>query len=369
MIHRPGFAAAMIIVMGLGIGATTAVFSLLDNLVLKSLPVPNPESLVFLEKPAFSYPIFQEVEARLRELLSGIFAWNIDRLSVQWLDELEPSDVLTASGQFYATLGVSAELGRVFAASDDRIGGGPSGLAAVISHDCWRRRFASDPAVVGRQVRVDRRMFTIIGVTPAGFFGVAAGLDPELTIPLTALSDDAALRSPSSSWLHIMARLADHVTLAQANGALPGSGGGARSDHEPGSARRSPCDVSRAEDGARLRAERILARAQPVRRAAVDASRPRRTAACGGRRERGESPSGPRRRPAARDGHASRDRREPGTSGAADAHRGVGMDDDRRRHRADRRLVGKRAAGGDDGDFGGSDRAGREPRLGESCHS
>jgi putative ABC transport system permease protein len=222
MTHRPTFAAAMIVVMGLGIGATTAVFSLLDNLVLKSLPVRSPERLVFLEKPSFSYPIFQEVQARSASLFSGIFAWNVDRLSIQWVDALEPSDVLMASGQFYSTLGVSAELGRVFDASDDRIGGGPSGLVATISHACWERRFASDPAVVGRQVRVARRTFTIIGVTPAGFFGVAAGLDPELTIPLTSLSDDAALRAASSSWLHIMARLADSVTLADANAAFAG---------------------------------------------------------------------------------------------------------------------------------------------------
>ena len=217
IVYRPAFAVTMIAVMGLGIGATAGVFRLLDNLVLKSLPVPKAEQLVYLEKPAFSYPIFQELKARTGKLFSGVFAWNIDRLSVQWADTLEPADVLMASGQFYQTLGMSAHVGRLFDASDDRVGGGPGGLVAVISHACWERHFASDPSIVGRQIRVDRRAFTIIGVTPSGFFGVAPGLDPDVTIPLTTLSDDATLRSTSSSWLHIMGRVSDVQTLARAN--------------------------------------------------------------------------------------------------------------------------------------------------------
>ena len=217
---RPGFTAAIILVMGLGIGATAGVFRLLDNLVLKSLPVREPERLVYLEKPAFSYPIYQEVKARTGELLSGVFAWKIDRLSVQWADTLEPADVLMASGSFYQTLGISPHRGRLFNDSDDRIGGGSNGPVAVISYAFWQRRFESDPAALGRQIRLDRRTFTIIGVAPAGFFGVAPGLDPELTIPLTTLSDDGALRSPSTAWLHIMGRLADTQTLAQANAAF-----------------------------------------------------------------------------------------------------------------------------------------------------
>ena len=217
IVFRPGFAAAMIIVMGLGIGATAGVFRLLDNLVLKSLPVRDPARLAYLENPAFSYPIYQEVRARTRELFSGVFAWNIDRMSVQWTDTLEPADVLMASGQYYETLGISPYLGRLFDESDDRVGGGDRGPVAVISYGFWERRFGSDPSIVGRQIRLDRRTFTIIGVTPSGFFGVAAGLDPELTIPVTTLSNDESLRVTSSSWLHIMGRLSDAQTLAQAN--------------------------------------------------------------------------------------------------------------------------------------------------------
>jgi predicted permease len=220
IVHRPGFATAMILVMGLGIGATAGVFRLLDNLVLKSLPVRDPGRLVYLENPSFSYPIYQEVKGRTGGLFSGVVAWNIDRMSVQWAETLEPADVLTASGEFYAILGISPHVGRLFGESDDRVGGGSSGPVAVISYSCWQRRFGSDPSIVGRQIRLDRRTFTIIGITPPGFFGVAAGLDPELTIPLTTLADDGALRSPSSSWVHIMGRLADAQTLGQANAAF-----------------------------------------------------------------------------------------------------------------------------------------------------
>lgn len=213
IVHRPAFAAAMIVVMGLGIGATAGVFRLIDRLVLKTLPVKAPERLVYLQNPAFSYPIYQEVRARTPTIFSDVFAWTIDRRSVQWSDPLEPAEVLMASGEFYDTLGIAPHLGHFFGVADDRPGGGVNGLVAVISYSCWQHRFASDPAVAGRQVRVDRRTFTIVGVTPPGFFGVAAGLDPELTIPLTTLTDAAALGSFSSSFVNIMGRLTGGQTL------------------------------------------------------------------------------------------------------------------------------------------------------------
>ncbi len=217
LVQRPAFTFAIILVVGLGIGSTTGVFALLDALVLKSLPVREPERLVFLENPSFSYPVFSEVRSRGSRVFSSIFAWNIDRLSVQWAGALEPTDVLLASGDFYSTLGVQAALGRTFDAADNRIGGGPQGLVAVISDACWRRRFASDPGVIGRQLRIERRSFTIVGVTPAGFFGVAVGLSPEMTVPLTTVQDEETLRQPFASWLHVMGRLHDGVPLAQAN--------------------------------------------------------------------------------------------------------------------------------------------------------
>ena len=217
LVQRPVFTLAIVLVMGLGIGSTTGVFALLDALVLKSLPVREPERLIYLENPSFSYPVFSELRARGGHLFSGLFAWNVDRLNVQWTQSLEPADVLLASGDFYAILGVNAALGRTFDSSDDRVGGGDHGLVAVISDECWRRRFSADPGVIGRQVRVERRSFTIVGVTPPGFFGVAAGVSPEITVPLTTIQDQETLRARFASWLHLMGRLRDGISLTQAN--------------------------------------------------------------------------------------------------------------------------------------------------------
>ncbi len=218
--RAPGFAAAIITVMALGIGATTGVFSLLDGLVLKSLPVHRPERLVYFTRPSFSYPMFEQVRERGAHVFASLSAWDMNATNIQWHEELEPAEVLAASGNFYQTLGVNAVLGRTFGPEDDRIGGGPNGLVAVINHACWQQRFGSDASVIGRTVRIDGRTFTIVGVTAPGFFGVTPGLRAEVTIPLTVLSDTGALRSHGSSWLHLLGRLRDGLTVEEADAAL-----------------------------------------------------------------------------------------------------------------------------------------------------
>jgi predicted permease len=220
MRRAPGFAATIVLVLSLGIGATTGVFSLLDGLVLKPLPVQRPDRLVYIGPPSYSYPLYQETAARGSHVLSSLSAWNLTDANIEWTSELEPAEVLTASGNFYSTLGVNAVAGRVFAPDDDRIGGGGQGLVAVISHAAWQRRFGGDAAAIGSALRIDGRPFTIIGVTPPGFFGVTPGLAPEVMIPLTSLADADDLRSHSSSWVHLLGRLRDGVTVSQADAAL-----------------------------------------------------------------------------------------------------------------------------------------------------
>jgi putative ABC transport system permease protein len=220
VLRAPGFAAAMIVVMGVGIGATTGVFGILDGLVLRSLPVTAPDRLVYFSRPSFSYPVFQEVRARSTSVLSNVVAWDMDRMNVAWNQELEPAEILMASGDFYSMLGVNAVVGRTFMRDDDQVGGGPSGLVAVISHAAWQRRFGGNPAVIGRPLRIERHTFTIIGVTPQRFFGVAPGLAPEITIPLTSTRSAAALQSTTSSWVHLLGRLHDGPGIREANAAL-----------------------------------------------------------------------------------------------------------------------------------------------------
>jgi putative ABC transport system permease protein len=218
--RAPAFAATMIAVMGLGIGATTGIFGLVDGIVLKSLPVREPHRLVYFSQPSFSYPVLMEVRARSAEVLSSVAGWNLEGVYVAWNTELEPGEVLMASGNFYPTLGIGAAIGRTFDEDDDRIGGGRGGLVAVISDAAWERRFNRDPSVIGRTIRVDRHVFTIVGVTPRGFFGVAPGLAPEITIPLTSTANPSWLTSTTSSSIHMLGRLRDGIGLERSNAAL-----------------------------------------------------------------------------------------------------------------------------------------------------
>src|SRR5688572_30584419 len=142
MFHQaPAFTGAMVVVLTLGIGATTGVFTLVDALLLRSLPVPAADRLVYFTSPSFSYPIYSEVRSRSAAVFSDLAAWSVEDMHVAWATELQPASVLTASGSFYATLGITTTLGRSLTADDDQIGGGREGLVAVISHAAWQRRY------------------------------------------------------------------------------------------------------------------------------------------------------------------------------------------------------------------------------------
>ena len=218
--RAPAFTATLVLVLGLGIGATTAIFTLVDGLILRDLPVRSPDRLVYFSSPSFSYPIFTEVRARSAEVLESVAAWSVEDFHVAWGQELEPAEVLTASGGFYATLGVTAAAGRTFSEEDDQIGGGPHGRVAVISDAAWQRRYGGDPGAIGRTVRIGPDTYTIVGITPRGYSGVAPGIAPEITIPLTSNVRPGRLKSPTSSWIHLIARLRDGVTLREASTSL-----------------------------------------------------------------------------------------------------------------------------------------------------
>jgi putative ABC transport system permease protein len=218
--RSPAFATALIVVTALGIGATTSVFGLIDALVLAPLPVTNPDRLTWVRSPGFSYSLYTAIRERGADIFSDFFAWNIESLHVDWDGQIDTADVLTATADFYSTLGVRPAFGRTFDRNDDRIGGGPGGLVAVISHAAWQRRFAGAPSAIGRTIRIQGEPFTIVGVAPRGLFGVAAGLAPEVTIPLLSLRDPAAPKIATNSRLHLMGRLRDGLTIEQADAAL-----------------------------------------------------------------------------------------------------------------------------------------------------
>ena len=216
MLRQPAFALAAVGILSLGAGATTCVFGLLDALLVRSLPVDRADRLVRFSEPAFSYPVLREVQTQV-PVFDGLFGWSIGRTYVDWGGrgvDLAATDVLETSAEFFPTLRVRASIGRTFDASD--------GAAAVITYAAWKDHFGSDPSAVGKLIHVGDVPVTIVGVGPPGFFGVAPGLEPEVIVPISARhgTADSVLTSASSSWLNLMGRLKDGMTLEQADAAL-----------------------------------------------------------------------------------------------------------------------------------------------------
>ena len=170
--QSPTYAAAAIVSLALGIGANTAIFSILNSLLLKTLPVRDPQQLVAIasdqtgEDAALTYPIWKEL--RDQRLLDEAFVWAPDWLDSLDTDPSKPLQAIWADGGFFEHLGIRAIAGRTFDASDDRPGGGPNGPVAVISYRFWSRQFGGDPNTVGRTLRIERVPFTIVGYFKRG---------------------------------------------------------------------------------------------------------------------------------------------------------------------------------------------------------
>jgi predicted permease len=236
-VHRfltrsPSFALAVVATLGLGIGANTAMFTVLDQVLLRPLPVRAPESLVVLDSPGpdtgsfeisaefstvFSHPLYRDLREQSRDevALLARFATHAD-LSTGAEPERVAAEVV--SGNYFEVLGVGPALGRVLSPEDDceRL----AHPLAVLSHAFWTRRFGSDPALVGRAVRLNGRPFTVIGVAAQGFHGVQVGRATDVFVPtaqkawITPTWD--GMDSRRHMWLNIMGRLAPGVTREQA---------------------------------------------------------------------------------------------------------------------------------------------------------
>jgi putative ABC transport system permease protein len=209
-----------ILSLALGIGANTAIFSLVNSLLLRTLPVAEPERLVTLSTeaartqvstPAWNYALWEDTRRRAPQMFDGAVAWSDERLNLSTAGgEVQAVDGVYVSGDFFSTLGVPALIGRTFTARDDARGGGPDGPVAVISYGMWQRRFAGDANVIGTPLVIERIPFTIIGVTPPQFFGAEVGRTFDVALPLNAnqliRGKDSAIDG-SSVWLYIMVRL------------------------------------------------------------------------------------------------------------------------------------------------------------------
>jgi putative ABC transport system permease protein len=186
--------------LALGIGANTAIFSLVNSLLLRTLPVAEPERLVIVSTDtsasrrntaAWNYTLWEEIRRRAPQMFDGAVAWSAvgteDRLNLATAGgEVRPVDGVYVSGDFFTTLGVPALLGQTFTAADDERGNGPDAAVAVISYGMWQRRFGGAANIIGTPLVIERVPFTIVGVTPPEFFGAEVGRTFDVAVPLNA---------------------------------------------------------------------------------------------------------------------------------------------------------------------------------------
>jgi predicted permease len=247
----PGFTAVAILTLALGIGANTAIFSLINAVMLRSLPVRNPQQLLILHWTAvnqpttrssynwsscpdvsddptapphgctFSFPMFEQLRAR-QDIFSNICAFIAapqEHFTIN--GSVSMANGFLVSGDFFTTLGVRAVLGRTLGPADDKLDSRP---VAVLSYAFWRSRFGGDPSIVGKSILVEKTPFTVIGVVAPGFAGLDPGLSDDLWMPLSSQPSVAPYfpkrTAANSTWLEMMVRLKPGVSVSQAQSAL-----------------------------------------------------------------------------------------------------------------------------------------------------
>jgi predicted permease len=217
---NPGFTCVAVLSLALGIGANTAIFSLLDALLLRDLPVRHPETLVELSvvrrgtKIMFSFPMFREIE-RGQKVFAGLIGWSFGAATdVEINGVLFQAEVRSVTGNYYSELGATPLLGRLIAPEDWNLGGTGISPVAVLGYEFWQRRFGGASDVIGRQIAIDGQPFTIIGGSRKWFTGMTVGDAPDITTPMKANENRAML------WVFITGRLKDGVDVAQARAQL-----------------------------------------------------------------------------------------------------------------------------------------------------
>jgi macrolide transport system ATP-binding/permease protein len=225
---RPGFILVAVITLALGIGANAAIFSLVNTVLLRPLPVAQPEQIVSLNNvadnrmfPTFSYPNYRDFRDR-NEVFSGLIGYSFSPLSLSHDGINERLWGYVVTGNYFGVLGVNAALGRVITTDDDQLPGAHP--VSVISYKCWQRRFGGDSNVIGKSVIVNGRSYTIIGVAPSGFDGTEVVATAEMWFPMTMQSQIIVgsnwLEARGSENLFVQGRLRPGVNLAQAQTAI-----------------------------------------------------------------------------------------------------------------------------------------------------
>jgi putative ABC transport system permease protein len=237
----PGFTVTAILTLAIGIGANAAIFSLTDQVLLRTLPVPDPQQLVRLRSPGpnpgrgftrtdydgdagvFSYPMYKELRQRLF-VFSGLLAWSdVDYLNVSGHGTTQTATGELVSGNFFETLGVTPALGRVFSMNDETTSG--ANPVAVLSYGYWSRQFGADPLILNKTLSLNGVALTIVGVARKDFYGVQVGFRPDIFVPLTMKSqlmplDVLKLDAHTDHWLPLLGRLKPGITREQAQALL-----------------------------------------------------------------------------------------------------------------------------------------------------
>jgi putative ABC transport system permease protein len=236
MRKAPAFTIVAILTLALGIGANTAVFTLLDQALLRSLPVSHPEQIVRLhwtgqapghfssyggdDNNYFSYPMYRDLRDT-NQVLQAIIANDQQNVAISWNNKPDMAGCELVSGNYFEALGVRPAIGRLFVPSDEAPN---ANLVVVLSFNYWKVHFGSDPTVINRTLPVNTQPFTIIGVTPPGFHSIVAGSVEDLFVPVTAKAIITPrwqdLEDRRSQWLTLSARLKPGISRQQAEAAM-----------------------------------------------------------------------------------------------------------------------------------------------------
>jgi predicted permease len=219
--RNPGFAAVAALSLALAIGANTAIFSLVNALIWRDLPVTRPHELVELVGN-FSYPLYERIRGQ-NTVFSGVLTMSAGTIQGTIGDGARQPIGRYVSGNFFEVLGLSPVLGRLLSPEDDRFGAAAGSTLTAISHGLWRREFGGDPAVIGKTLRIDTVPFVIVGVLPPTFTGLLVGSPDDFFIPLASeprLRRQSWLGNRHFNWLAVAGRLKPGVSAEAAKGNL-----------------------------------------------------------------------------------------------------------------------------------------------------
>ncbi len=228
LLKKPGFTFLAVLTLGLGIGANTAIFSLVNTVLLRPLPIAQPEQVVTLNFgtpgrgvfPLLGYPEYTDYRDR-NQSLAGLAAMGLAQVGLSNNGINERILGLHVTGNYFSLLGVGAALGRVITPDDDRTPGAHP--VVMLSYQCWQQRFGADPQIVGRSLLISGRKFTVIGVVPKGFDGTELASRPELWFPMMMKPGLEVGRGPvkgRTAPVGTIGRLKEGVSWAQAESDL-----------------------------------------------------------------------------------------------------------------------------------------------------